>query len=680
MSANFFKNMKISYKLWGLTGILLLSLLILGGSSYFLITQIIHDSHEFSVGAMYNEKIMEVELGHLEWANEIEELFVQNKAKLDVQFDHKKCPFGKFLVSDDTVSLSKMSPETAKILKDIVPIHKKLHDSAAKINDAWAQTHQGLGLKLEKLLAAHLKWMQSVSGAIMSRSTIDVETDHTKCKFGEWLNGEQAKTIIAQWPEFAAIIEKIHAPHRALHSSVHLINKAETIEEKIKLYNQIIPPSYNELEKYFDEIISLEMALEHKQHQAKEIYHNETHPALTSTLSLLSQLKDHISKHEDMLEEKMNHEASIAISAIVYISLIAIVFGIAISFILIRLITRPLIATVGFTNKLAKGDFSQTLDIDQTDEIGNMVKSINEMALSLKGALGEISDGANSLDESATSLSDVSTQMTSNSKETENRSQNVAAAAEEMATTMSSVAAASEQATMNIQNIASAIEEMSATINEISTNTSKGNQTTAEAVEKSKFVSDKMNVLNQAASEITKVTETISDISEQTNLLALNATIEAARAGEAGKGFAVVASEIKTLATQTADATSDIAGKINGVQKTTDEAFSAIESISDIIEELSGIVSTVATAIEEQSATTHEISENVNQAAVGIQEVNDNVNQVSGVAGEVTQDIQQVNQSAAEVSSGSLQVNNSAVELSNLSAQLNQLTGKFKFN
>jgi methyl-accepting chemotaxis protein len=680
MSAHFFRSVKISFKLWGLTGILILFLLILGGSSYVLITQIINDSHEFAMEAKYNEEILEVELGHLEWANEIEALFVNNKATLEVQFDHQQCPFGKFLASDDAASLSKLSPEIAKILKDIVPIHKQLHDSAAKINNTWIQTHQGLGLKLETLLTMHLKWMQSVSQSIMSQSTIDVETDYRKCELGKWINGEQAKRIMAQWPAFAAIIEKVRAPHKALHDSVIQINQAVTMEEKINLYSQIIPPAYNELEKHLDEIISLEMALERKQQEAKTIYHNETQPVLAAIISLLGQLKDHIAEHEHLLKERMNHRASIAISTIIFIALIAIVMGIAISFILIRLITRPLIDTEKFTNKLAKGDFSQTLDIDQTDEIGNMVKSINEMAVSLKGALQEISDGATALDESATSLSDVSTQMTANSKETENRSNNVASAAEEMATTMNSVAAASEQATVNVQNIASAIEEMSATINEISTNTSKGNQTTAEAVEKSKFVSGKMNVLNQAASEINKVTEAISDISEQTNLLALNATIEAARAGEAGKGFAVVASEIKALANQTADATSDIAGKINGVQKTTEEAFSAIESISAIIEELSGIVSTVATAIEEQSATTQEISDNVSQAALGMQEVNDNVNQVSGVAGEVTQDIQQVNQSAAEVNTGSRQVNNSALELSSLSAQLNQLTAKFKFN
>jgi len=680
MSSNFFKDVKISIKLWGLTGILLLSLLILGGSSYFLITQIIHDSHEFAVEAKYTEKLLKVELGHLEWANEVEALFVNNAERLNVQFDHQQCPFGKFLAGNDAASLSKLSPEIAKILKDIVPVHKTLHDSAAKINDVWVQNHQGLSLKLKTLLTTHLKWMQSVSKSIMSQSKIDVETDCKKCELGKWINGGQAQKIIAQWPEFAAIIEKIRPSHKALHASVLQINQAATMEEKIKLYNQIIPPAYNELEKYFDEIIDLEMALERKQKEAKAIFHNETQPTLASIMSLLTQLRKHIAEHEHMLKERMENKASVTQTTIITIALIAVIFGIAISFLLIRLITRPIIETEGFTNKLAKGDFSQTLDIDQNDEIGNMVKSINEMAVSLKGALQEISDGASALDESATSLSDVSTQMASNSKETENRSQNVAAAAEEMATTMSSVAAASEQATVNIQNIASAIEEMSATINEIATNTSKGNQTTAEAVEKSKFVSDKMSLLNQAASEITKVTETISDISEQTNLLALNATIEAARAGEAGKGFAVVASEIKALANQTADATSDIANKIEGVQKTTDEAFSAIESISAIIEELSGIVSTVATAIEEQSATTQEIADNVSQAALGMQEVNDNVNQVSGVAGEVTQDIQQVNRSAAEVNTGSRQVNDSAVELSSLSTQLNQLTAKFKFN
>ena len=69
--------------------------------------------------------------------------------------------------------------------------------------------------------------------------------------------------------------------------------------------------------------------------------------------------------------------------------------------------------------------------------------------------------------------------------------------------------------------------------------------------------------LGTAAREITKVLETITEISKQVDLLALNATIEAARAGDAGKGFAVVANEIKDLANQTAEAAGQIKERID---------------------------------------------------------------------------------------------------------------------
>ena len=328
-------------------------------------------------------------------------------------------------------------------------------------------------------------------------------------------------------------------------------------------------------------------------------------------------------------------------------------------------------------DRIAAGDL--TYEFPQGGKpLTGVYAGMKQMTDNLKNMFQDISQGVQTLTSSSTELSSVSDQMTTGAEQSSQKAGNVASAAEEMATAMNSVAAATEQTSANLQMIVAAAEEMSATINEIAANTAKGSRTTTEAVEKAEHISQKVDALGKAAMQISKVTESIADISEQTNLLALNATIEAARAGEAGKGFAVVAGEIKELAKQTAEATDEIGLKIAEVQNATTESVDAIKSIVVIIDDINSIVTTVATAIEEQSATTQEISNNVSQAALGVQEVNENVNKTSSVAGEVTQDVQLVSQSSDEIKSGTINVNESALGLSKLAESLNEMVGRFK--
>jgi methyl-accepting chemotaxis protein len=370
--------------------------------------------------------------------------------------------------------------------------------------------------------------------------------------------------------------------------------------------------------------------------------------------------------------------ADLQIKLLIIIGLVGVILSLFLGFFISKIITKPVLMANDLAKEIARGDLTQHITIEQKDEIGMLAESLNSMSENLRKMFTDIASGTRTLNTSSTELSNISEQITKNSQQTAEKSNSVAAASEEMSTNMNSVAAATEQTTANIQTIVSASEEMTATINEIASNTARGSETTSQAVNKAQEVSEKINALGRASIEISKVTETIADISAQTNLLALNATIEAARAGEAGKGFAVVAQEIKSLAIQADEATREISDKISGIQTTTDESVTAIESIVTVINEIDDIVTTVATAIEEQSATTQEISNNVSQIAGGIQEVNENINQTSAVVGEVTQDITDVSQAAEKMNTGSQKVNTSSTELSELAKDLTEMVGQFK--
>ncbi|WP_035276248.1 methyl-accepting chemotaxis protein [Desulforegula conservatrix] len=345
-----------------------------------------------------------------------------------------------------------------------------------------------------------------------------------------------------------------------------------------------------------------------------------------------------------------------------------------------RAIVNPINSAVEGLKDIAsgEGDLTKRLDVRTKDEVGELARWFNIFMEKLQGIIRDISGGVQTLASSSTELSVISEGMSVSTGIVSEKAVAVAAASEEMSASMGNVAVAMEQSAANTNMLATASEEMSSTISEIAINAEKARNISGQASQKATSASVNIDQLGLAANAIGKVIETISDISDQVNLLALNATIEAARAGEAGRGFAVVANEIKELARQTADASQDIKGKVEGIQRTTSVTVTQISEIAGVIVEVNEVVSTIAAAVEEQSAATKEIASNVAQVSAGIQEVNANVNQSSGVVSEISGDIAGVSASMSDMSAGSNQVNTSAQELSRLSEQLRTMVDQFK--
>ena len=218
----------------------------------------------------------------------------------------------------------------------------------------------------------------------------------------------------------------------------------------------------------------------------------------------------------------------------------------------------------------------------------------------------------------------IARQLATESAQTHSAAVQVSSASQEMADGASRQAAALEESSASLHEMASMTTRNSESAQSAKGLAAEARTTADAGARDMTAMREAMNAIKSSSSEISKIIKTIDEIAFQTNILALNAAVEAARAGEAGAGFAVVAEEVRSLAQRSAQAAKETAAKIEDASAKSEQGATisgkvsaSLDKIVERIRQLDEMVGGIAQASTEQSEGIGQL----NQAVAGMDKI-----------------------------------------------------------
>ncbi|MGI8401943.1 MAG: methyl-accepting chemotaxis protein [Gemmatimonadaceae bacterium] len=181
-------------------------------------------------------------------------------------------------------------------------------------------------------------------------------------------------------------------------------------------------------------------------------------------------------------------------------------------------------------------------------------------------------------------------------------------------------------------------------------------------------IAERIVALADQAQAIGEIITAVSDIAEQTKLLALNAAVESARAGEHGRGFGVVASEIKALASQAKQSTTQVRQILGDIQRATSAAVMTTEQGTKQ-------VAIAAGQAKQTGEIMNGLAETVNDAAQAAAQIVASAGQQAIGMGQIRQAIANIHDATQQNLTATRQSEQAAQDLNRLGTRLVNLVG-----
>ncbi|QXI52640.1 methyl-accepting chemotaxis protein [Pseudomonas alvandae] len=315
---------------------------------------------------------------------------------------------------------------------------------------------------------------------------------------------------------------------------------------------------------------------------------------------------------------------------------------------------------------LRDGNLSLQVPVQGRDELAAISTALNVAVVQLRNSLLGVDHETLQLSDAVRTLNTHSSGALGEVEAQQMQISQIAAAATQLAATSQGVAKSCEQASDSAQQT-----------RRIAADSSRDSQRTTASIQQ---LNQRLNEtaaalgrVSEQGQQIQLVVDTIRGVAEQTNLLALNAAIEAARAGEQGRGFAVVADEVRSLSQRTQSSTQQIAGTVDSLRATVNEAVSLMEAACGQAQTDAQAVTGLGERLGEIASAVQSVTDTLAQIATAVDEQASTADEVSG-------NIQQVDQAAMRLLEGARAVNLAADTLSQGSQALSANTGRFQLS